>query len=1194
QTNKGDELSSRIQSMLGNYEEVTELISNRCHQDLIGIPQSTAPPVALEKPGQPLHADKTQQPPFHNNPSRPGLPPSGSCPSQLHKKPSFLEHGQQCTSYSTSSLNRGLGSDHHLSNQRKTDVWPDLEDCANLPTLLPALSPPAEPLSPLHSSEPSDSEPQDYKIGLGSESNGGDGVLLENEKDVPSATPAVNEAALLPSQTFPPPLPSKTNLVMPQKPTAYVRPMDGQDHVPNESPELKPSLEDFHGQSYGNYTDLKGTAKAKLSKLKIPSQPIETLSNEAYCVEEILREMTHSWPPPLTAIHTPSTTEPSKFPFPAKESQHANSGFVGQTGWEVISQWRLSDWAIETVFCSFEMYDYISTLFKKHSMKQCNCLGIAPQSSSVVLTHSSGGESASSSESESTSGSESESESSSSDGEEAARPQRSCPPAPEADAPTANKWQLDNWIVKVNQQNSNVESQGDLVPSLSPGTKQPGEVEAASPAEEFKPKDSFPPTNLGDGEARTTQEASYSQAVRHKSPARSEGGSQRQTVGNKQPCRPLKSLHQEDNQSSLKVESFHISPQGKDQAFTDKPKVKTKNRHQKTAPKTETNKAVKTGSSDKKKLKEPTPKLALQLNCKREGGTGNSPSTARVRQPSPVVRTNADKVVTHKDNFKKCRAQSPGSDGQAPAPEVRTHVPSTLVVKIELSLLSRIPQPAGKLAKTALKNPGGGKKRPEKERSDVCSTPTKVHKKRPSRVKCACLSSRNVYLFFFYVLKRVNKLCEKPQPCPLTFTPLWIQRKLCEGFNVFLHNPKDSNSVFLFVMLRHPVWNCIVFRELFLRTVNKMKADKSRFANLMHSRYPDEGCGICSVSMSSPVSTDRVLKHSGEKEKGPQPPAVPVARAPSKEARHKRRNGEGSVTSQPSANTPAKDSGPVSAKHKKGPGKHAEHTKRKVSLQRLSSFLLLLPSLPTGTSKPSRPLLKFDSRQYPVEHHMKEAKKLKHKADAMVDKIGKAFNYLDAAVSFIESGIAMESDPQTPKSAYTMFSETVDLIRFIMKLKNFVDPSAPAPERTIAVLCMRCQSLLQMAMFRYKREAALKYSRTLTEHFKISSRSAQAPSPCVVKSSGTPSPMSPMPSPASSGGSGPGSNHSTSTGSVATVAIPQVIQQVASSYVNITALFLSAHDVWEQADALTQKGAGKNNSGNRYEFFHSFRISRGL
>lgn len=45
------------------------------------------------------------------------------------------------------------------------------------------------------------------------------------------------------------------------------------------------------------------------------------------------------------------------------------------------------------------------------------------------------------------------------------------------------------------------------------------------------------------------------------------------------------------------------------------------------------------------------------------------------------------------------------------------------------------------------------------------------------------------------------------------------------------------------------------------------------------------------------------------------------------------------------------------------------------------------------------------------------------------DKVSKSFNYLDAAMSFMECGIALEMDPQTPKSAYSMFSETVDLIR---------------------------------------------------------------------------------------------------------------------------------------------------------------------
>lgn len=43
--------------------------------------------------------------------------------------------------------------------------------------------------------------------------------------------------------------------------------------------------------------------------------------------------------------------------------------------------------------------------------------------------------------------------------------------------------------------------------------------------------------------------------------------------------------------------------------------------------------------------------------------------------------------------------------------------------------------------------------------------------------------------------------------------------------------------------------------------------------------------------------------------------------------------------------------------------------------------------------------------------------------------MAKALSYLEAALSFVESAVAMETEPQTPKSAYTMFSETVDLIR---------------------------------------------------------------------------------------------------------------------------------------------------------------------
>nr|XP_055036285.1 AF4/FMR2 family member 1 isoform X2 [Misgurnus anguillicaudatus] len=210
-----------------------------------------------------------------------------------------------------------------------------------------------------------------------------------------------------------------------------------------------------------------------------------------------------------------------------------------------------------------------------------------------------------------------------------------------------------------------------------------------------------------------------------------------------------------------------------------------------------------------------------------------------------------------------------------------------------------------------------------------------------------------------------------------------------------------------------------------------------------------------------------------------------------------------------------------------------------------------------SASKP-RVLLQLDRRPHSVEDHMREAKKLKHKADATLDKMSKALSYLEAALSFVESGVAMETDPQTPKSAYTMFSETVELIRFILKLKNYTDPTAAATERDFLVLCLRCESLLQMAMFRYRRDSALKCSRTLVDHFKVSQISLHFFFDVLTRSYVTLL-LYQSASPVSSGG---------------TVVIPQDIQQVAASYVEITALFLNALDAWDQADEVALRGSG--------------------
>lgn len=74
----------------------------------------------------------------------------------------------------------------------------------------------------------------------------------------------------LTTPTFPPGSLSGKPMAIQQKPTAYVRPMDGQDQVPSDSPQMKPPLapaEGFNnGQAYGGNA---GNAKNKLPKLSL-------------------------------------------------------------------------------------------------------------------------------------------------------------------------------------------------------------------------------------------------------------------------------------------------------------------------------------------------------------------------------------------------------------------------------------------------------------------------------------------------------------------------------------------------------------------------------------------------------------------------------------------------------------------------------------------------------------------------------------------------------------------------------------------------------------------------------------------------------------------------------------------------------------------------------------------------------------
>ncbi|KAJ8261391.1 hypothetical protein COCON_G00171140 [Conger conger] len=1019
-TNKGDELSSRIQRMLGNYEEVKELIGNNPHQTLFGRLKTLPPPGSYSRPGRPPHADGTQAP-FQNPPPGPsqrrlrpgpeeavgpGVRPAPARPQPVPVRPSREPRPPPGEEPGVAGHGGGGGGRRQ-------------------PSPRPAHPLPADRTPvPLHSSNNSDSEPQEPDD---ADSPRGDGGASRPEaQDVP---PLPNEGPPLPSLTFPPPLPSKPNLVMPQKPTAYVRPLDGQDQVPSESPDLKPSPEGFHGQSYESLPDLKSNNKPSLSKLKMPPQPIEALSNEAHCVEEILREMTHSWPPPLTAIHTPSTTEPSKFSFPSKETQHVHSSLSGQRCYGSSPKVPLTPGPQGS-----------STV----------------QSTNAVSANSSGGESGTSSESESTSGSESDSESGGSTNAEVPPPHGNEPPPPTTDdAPTENKWHLHNWI-KINQPHSNADSQVDRGPVLSPVPKQPHEEEVeASPAKNYKSQTPTLPPKFSDNEAKPVQEGLHGQLGCRKSPTRADSRAQRKTVGSKHPSKAAMAPRTEETKPGLRVESVEVAPRDADRTFTERPKVKTKPGREKAGSKTNGKKSGKRGSSGGKKAKESAPE-------EEPAAVAAAPSPGRVRPPPALP-------VSTPSGRRSPRRRGGGNPGRS--------------------------RPRGR---------GSVARRGRGSRADPapCSRPRPRHRSLPAPPRTP-RTGRGPR-------RRGETAGRPPPPKPAEREKLRRRDKL---------SPENGQNWTKKPSLPAPI-----------RVPEK-------------TRYP----------------TARGRSGRRRREKKSQPLAQDLPKAPG----HKRRTAEAAEASK------SRD-GRQTGKHKKSSTKCPDRPKTGKKAPK-GSFAFPVPAQPAEGPAPSRPLLKFEDRQYPVEYHMKEAKKLKHKADANSDKVGKAFDYLDAAMSFVESGIAMETDPQTPKSAYTMFSETMDLIRFILKLKNSIDPSSPASDKDFVVLCMRCQSLLQMAMFRYKRETALKYSRTLSEHFKNSSRSVRAPSPCVSKSTGTPSPMSPMPSPAGSASSGLGSSHGAAGG---TVVIPQVVQQMASSYVNITALFLSAHDTWEQTEALAQGGSG--------------------
>ncbi|KAM5146055.1 AF4/FMR2 family member 2 [Mantella aurantiaca] len=1145
-TNKGDALANRVQNTLGNYDEMKDLLTNHSNQShLVGIPKNTVPQTPIEKNEQnffPEQRNRVAQCHQSNNHSSTSMPPpSGMAPmsTMVHEgaRKSRIEwphsgHNSTCTQSSQPSRSK-YSSSHDLSQIR----YEDLYNCQNEQYKSVNVEEPVPATSSSHSRRHNHSKTLSGEHAYKETTHSKSPVDLEllghgSVSPLPS-TSLLLAGNSLSSQNFPPGLHSKSS-IMQQKPTAYVRPMDGQDQVPNDSPELKPptEIEDgFSNLSFGAILDGKvnvPVSKNKLPKLSIPPTGEVSLPNDPSCVEEILREMTHSWPPPLTGIHTPCKTEQSKFPISNKDSQHLTSGYSIQKRCDVTNKPAVKSVPQKSMLeddlkLSSDEEDNEQASEKTKQQKNVPVNGLPlPAVHNSNLVNSSGA-SGSSSESESSSESDSDSESSSSDSE-CNEENRNVTPEPEP--PSTNKWQLDKWLNKVNPHNKTIiNNQNDVHSENISESQNNQQIEEDSKRELdniISQPDSLPKERQllspvrEKNKTRVTQKPQEPKNLKQKSPAHNEPTPQR-AVAKKQPKRVERTLSGEDYTWN-KPNPTSSTPKEKDlRENQEPPKAKTKTTVAKTAPRKE--QRTSTGSTSEKKKARGTNKILpksrefIETDSASDSNTDHDEvAQVKISMTGPInavkskdCSSNVLSVSSLASNSSSISLEQTHIDLEesfSPLPVVQNELLSplrefeelkSLWVKIDLSLLSRIPG-QDTFECEALKKEvrdTSFKHKPQTPATAPEKNATKSRRKHKQSESSDMQSD-----------SKKQRLDDSITPCllPPCISPI----------------PNRTTS-----------------------TKETKKSAKKREEKIV-------------PPLMSPLEDEplRIL-HSNDSSSFIQEGSIATVQVPVTASRHKK-NGS-------TINTKEDE-------HRRPPNSALETIQHQIEPDVWSS----VPAISNGNSDSRRVKIMFDEALHNADYYMQEAKRLKHKADALIEKFGKAVNYADAALSFIECGNAMERDPLEAKSPYTMYSETVELIRYAMRLKNFTSSAANEGEKKLAVLCYRCLSLLYLRMFKLKKDHAMKYSRSLMEYFKNSSKSSQAPSPWGGngKNTETPSPMSLSPSPVGSTGNSGVAPCSSSTG---TVSIPQRIHHMAASHVNITNNVLRSYEHWDLADKLARE-----------------------
>ncbi|KAL1434051.1 hypothetical protein MTO96_012045 [Rhipicephalus appendiculatus] len=219
----------------------------------------------------------------------------------------------------------------------------------------------------------------------------------------------------------------------------------------------------------------------------------------------------------------------------------------------------------------------------------------------------------------------------------------------------------------------------------------------------------------------------------------------------------------------------------------------------------------------------------------------------------------------------------------------------------------------------------------------------------------------------------------------------------------------------------------------------------------------------------------------------------------------------------------------------------------------------------------------WEAKTSSSDYFLCEAKRLKHEADREVHRTAQAVQYLEAVLYFILTGNAMEHSRADLDNVYRMYKETLTLIKYISsKFQKLQNDAYGSIDNKLAVLSLRCQSLLYKKLYELHKNDVRENMRALTEFQKCPLGKLASPplAPAGVRlqrSPCQPSPHSPTPSPAGSVGSQSSgysscelasNGHGGSRQQPATAATRQLA--------NLTCLY-RCHDMWEQADSLTSR-----------------------